>query len=931
MARQYQKRVVAVLGPTNTGKTHYAMERMCAHASGVIGLPLRLLAREVYDRLVARLGPTRVALLTGEEKIKPDDARYWVCTVEAMPQDIHVDFVAVDEVQLAADFDRGHVFTDRILNARGTRETLLLGAETMEPRLRDLLPNLEVIKRPRFSQLVYSGEKKITRLPPRSAIVAFSARDVYEIAELLRRQRGGAAVVLGALSPRTRNAQVELYQNGDVEFLVATDAIGMGLNLDVDHVAFASTRKFDGFQFRNLNPAEIGQIAGRAGRHMNNGTFGVTAYAEPFDEDLVQQLESHSFEPVQLLQWRNRNLNFASLSALIDSLNTPSRKAGVVRAPTADDQQALEFLCRDGEITARASNPASVALLWDVCQLPDYRKIAYANHAELIAAVYRFLHDDGVIPDEWFETQVKNADKPHGDIDTLSNRLAHIRTWTYVANRNDWLNDPGAWQNHTREVEDRLSDALHQELTQRFVDRRTGTLMKGLRENRAMTVEINAEGGVQVEGHLIGQLKGLRFIADPQAEGLHGKAVRETAQKNLMSEIARRAALIMDAQHDAFLLSPDGRILWKGETIGHMQPTDDWLKPSIALQADEALTGPLRDKVAERLQRWVNKHVEDQIGSLLKLRQAEGLEGLARGIAFRMVEGHGILSRNDAAKDIAELDQQARAGLRTLGVRFGAYHIYLPLLLKPHPRALIALLVSLREPDEADALKKLQAELESGRTSLPQQADIPAKIYQIMGFRAFGPQAVRVDILERLADAIRPALAWRPGQDGDRPEGAEERGFRATPAMMSLLGCSEEDLRTILKALGYKRGQRPLTEEETRAWEERITARKARNPEDTLAIPEAVETWHVPSRRKEGTERAARSADGQAAEQQRRQRPQGKGSEGKPFRDKRAGHAAGRREALAPQPKPKREKPVDQNSPFAALAKLKSQLSHSQE
>lgn len=930
MARQDLRRVVAVLGPTNTGKTHYAIERMCGHGSGVIGLPLRLLAREVYDKLVVRLGASKVALLTGEEKIKPQDARYWVCTVEAMPQELDVDFVAIDEVQLAADFDRGHVFTDRILNSRGHLETLLLGAETIEARLRDLLPHIEVMKRPRFSQLVYAGEKKISRQPPRSAIVAFSARDVYEIAELLRRQRGGAAVVLGALSPRTRNAQVELYQNGDVEFLVATDAIGMGLNLDVDHVAFAATRKFDGFQFRNLNPAELGQIAGRAGRHMNNGTFGVTGYAEPFDEELVERLESHHFEPISMLQWRNRDLNFASVPALINSLNAPPPRQGLVRAPTAEDQHALEFLARDPEIMDKAKTKTSIALLWDVCQLPDYRKIAHANHAELIANVFGFLVDQGRIPDDWFAQQVRMADKPEGDIDTLSNRLAHVRTWTYVANRNDWLQDAIGWQATTREVEDRLSDALHQQLIQRFVDRRTGTLMKGLRENRLMNVEINAEGGVSVEGHFVGQLKGLEFIADPEAEGLHGKAVRETAQKNLMGEIARRAAQIAESQHDAILMTGDGRILWKGETIAQLAASDDWLKPRVQLKAEESLTGPLRDKVEERLIRWVNKHIEDQLGTLIKLREAEGLEGLARGIAFRIVEGHGILQRAEAAKDIGELDQNARAGLRTLGVRFGAYHVYLPLLLKPHPRALIGLLVSLHTPGSGENLRKLQAELESGRTSLPQDKTIAAEAYAIMGFRAFGPQAVRIDILERLADLIRPALSWRTGQEGERPEGAEERGFRATAAMMSLLGSSEDDLRTILSALGYKRGSRPLNEEETKAWDERIAARKARNPEDTLTKPETVETWHVPPKKREQPQRG----DGEAHKNAEQNRDGAQKHSGKPkhFKGKKGGKGRGNHAPSEPQnysAKPKREKPVDQDSPFAALAQLKTQMSHS--
>ena len=517
------RHVTAVLGPTNTGKTHLAIERMLGHNTGLIGLPLRLLAREVYDRVVAKAGVANVALITGEEKIKPDNARYWVCTVEAMPRDIDVDFLAIDEIQLAADPERGHVFTDRLLNARGKLETLMLGAGTMRDCIADLIPGANFISRPRLSKLSYAGEKKITRLPPRSAVVAFSAAEVYELAELIRRQRGGAAVVIGALSPRTRNAQVALFQNGDVDFLVATDAIGMGLNLNVDHVALAATRKFDGQVNRDLTPAELAQIAGRAGRHMNDGTFGVTNGVEALTPDMIERLENHTFDPIKTLQWRARDLDFNSLAGLRESLRRLPREEGLQRARAAADVTALETLSEDPDIARLASNREAIIQLWDACQVPDYRKISAQNHAELVSDIYRHLRGPGrKIPEDWMNEQIAFAAHAEGDIDTLSTRLAHIRTWTFVSNRTEWLADPQAWQERTREIEDKLSDALHECLTQRFVDKRTSALVKGLRDKDEMAAEIGEDGAIKVENHYVGRLKGFLFIPETQAEDLQG-------------------------------------------------------------------------------------------------------------------------------------------------------------------------------------------------------------------------------------------------------------------------------------------------------------------------------------------------------------------------------------------------------------------------
>ncbi len=803
--------VTAILGPTNTGKTHLAIERMVAHSSGVIGLPLRLLAREVYNKVVDRVGAESVALITGEEKIKPPNPRYWISTVEAMPRDLDVAFLAVDEVQLGADLERGHVFTDRMLNRRAREETLVLGAATMRPMIEKLLPGAHILSRPRMSQLTFAGEKKITRLPRRSAIVAFSAEEVYAIAELIRRQRGGAAVVLGALSPRTRNAQVALYQSGDVDYLIATDAIGMGLNLDVDHVAFASDRKFDGYQYRRLNPAELAQIAGRAGRATRDGTFGTTGRCPAFEPDLVQALESHSFEPVRLLQWRNTDLDFASLGALQVSLAVTPKEPGLTRAPIAEDILVLEHAARDESVRAVAKTRNAVERLWDVCQVPDYRKIAPATHAELAVTLYGFLMREGHISTDWFARQIALANHTDGGIDALSNRIAHVRTWTFVANRPDWLADPEHWQGVTRAVEDKLSDALHERLAERFVDRRTSVLMRRLKESTMLETEIGKTGEVVVEGHVIGRLDGFVFAAAPSAGGSEAKALQATAQKALAGEIDARAARLSQAPDEQFVLAADGAIRWQGDAVGKLVAADEVLRPRVRVLADEQLTGAARDMVQARLDLWLKSHVEKILGPLFALSAAEDITGMARGVAFQLVEALGVLERQKVADDVKGLDQPARATLRKYGVRFGAYHIYLPNLLKPAPRILAAQLWALKHaaPD-AKGLDELRALASGGRTSIPADKEIARPLYRTVGYRVCGERAVRVDILERLADLIRPALSWREGSPIPKPPGAAEGGgFTVTPAMTSLTGASGEDFATVLRSLGYRADRRP--------------------------------------------------------------------------------------------------------------------------
>lgn len=803
--------VTAVLGPTNTGKTHLAIERMAAHGSGLIGLPLRLLAREVYGRLVQKVGAEKVALVTGEEKIKPPNARFWVATVEAMPRDLDVDFVAIDEIQLAADLDRGHVFTDRMLNLRGRYETLVLGAATMRPLIEQLLPGANIVTRPRLSNLVFAGEKKLSRLPRRSAIVAFSAEEVYAIAELIRRQRGGAAVVLGALSPRTRNAQVAMYQAGDVDYLVATDAIGMGLNLDVDHVAFAGDRKFDGHQFRRLNPSEMAQIAGRAGRHLKDGSFGTTGRCPPFEPELVERLEGHKFESVRVAQWRNRALDFSSVERLVDSLSRPPAEAGLTRAPDADDLRALMSLARQPEIREAARGARAVSLLWDVCLVPDYRKIAPAQHTELLADLYGFLSSLGKVPTDWFARQVAVTDRTDGDIDTLSARIAHVRTWTFVANRPDWLDDPDHWQGVTRAVEDRLSDALHDRLAQRFVDRRTSVLMRRLRENERMEAEIDKDGGVKVEGHHVGRLAGFQFAPEISGDGQDAKALRAAAAKALSGEIETRANRFANSSDADIVLASDGAVRWQGELVGRLVKGDKALAPKIRVFADEQLAGASREQVDKRLDQWIRAYATKLLGPLSALETAEDVTGVARGVAYQLVEELGVLDRARVAEEVKGLDQTARAALRKHGVRFGAHHIYLPLLMKPAPRALAAQLWALAHDAEPEAGVGDVAHLAAaGRTSMPADPQIDKGLYRALGYRVCGARAIRVDILERLADLIRPAIAWKPGQPGTPPAGATDgNGFTVTVAMTSLAGCSGEDFAAILKALGYRMERRP--------------------------------------------------------------------------------------------------------------------------
>src|SRR5206468_3199542 len=620
----------------------------------------------------------------------------------------------------------------------------------MRPIIEKLLPGASIVTRPRLSTLEFAGDRKITRQPRRTAIVAFSADEVYAIAELIRRQHGGAAVVLGSLSPRTRNAQVEMFQNGDVDYLVATDAVGMGLNLDVDHVAFASDRKYDGYQFRRLNPSEFAQIAGRAGRATRNGTFGTTGRCAPFEPELVNALQNHTFDSVKMLQWRNSKLDFSSLGALQVSLALSPGHEVLTRAPIAEDLRVLDHAARDGDVRDMAHGAAAVERLWDACQIPDYRRLAPAAHAELVTTLYGFLMKNGRIPDAWFAAQVDQADNANGDIDTLSGRIAQIRTWTFVANRPDWLSDPDHWQGITREVENKLSDALHERLTERFVDRRTSVLMRRLRENSVLNTEIGKTGEVIVEGHAIGRLDGFTFAPDAAEAGSDAKALQAAAQKALAGEIDARAEKLSAAPDDQFVLTSDGTIRWTGDAVAKLVAADDALHPRVRIISDERLSGA-------RLELWLKTHIEKLLGPLFELAKAEDVTGIARGIAFQLIEALGVLERSRIAAEMKDLDQPSRASLRKYGVRFGAYHIYLPALLKPAARALASLLWAQKHDTiEMSALSGAQHLAGSGRTSFPVDKQLDRDAYRVLGYKQCGEPAVVEPVA---ADAAPAELA----------------------------------------------------------------------------------------------------------------------------------------------------------------------------
>ncbi|MBI1779730.1 MAG: disulfide oxidoreductase [Proteobacteria bacterium] len=759
---------------------------MLGHRSGSIGFPLRLLARENYEKIVRLKGARHVALITGEEKIVPPGARYFVCTTESMPLDRPVAFLAVDEVQLAADWERGHVFTQRILEARGLEETMFLGAETAKPLIRRLVPEIEFVARPRFSTLTYAGPKKLTRLPRRAAVVAFSAAEVYAIAEVVRRQRGGTAVVMGALSPRARNAQVGMYQAGEVDYLVATDAIGMGLNMDLDHVSFAGLAKFDGRGQRRLGAAELAQIAGRAGRHMSDGSFGTTAEVGPLEQELVERIEDHRFDPVTHLLWRNDALSFRSVAALIQSLEQRPSLSFLIRKRDADDQLALQALARDEAVIARAGSPDRVRLLWEVCQVPDFRRTMAEGHTRLLAQIFHYLSEpEGRLPADWVARQVDRLDRGDGDIDTLTQRISHIRTWSYVAHRADWLAEALHWQERTRAIEDKLSDALHDRLTQRFVDRRAAVLVKALSDPAELMASVRSDGEVLVEGHPVGHLEGFHFVPDGEASAESARHLLAAARRVLPAEIQRRIERLIAAPDADLALDENGRIRWQGAVVAKLAAGRSALAPTVEPLANEFVHLASRERMAKRLSAWLDRELDRRLAPLLELTRAE-LNGAARGLAFMLAESLGCIRRSEAAPQVAALAKSERKELARLGVRLGAHAIYLAALFKPGALRLKALLWGVRNGLAPSSLPKPQPAM------WPRAAILPDGYYHAIGHLPLGNFVLRVDRAEAVAAKAERMAAKGP--------------FAATAELVRLAGCLPGEIAAVLVALGYRAG-----------------------------------------------------------------------------------------------------------------------------
>ena len=805
MAPRSDAPVRAILGPTNTGKTHLAIERMCGHSSGVIGFPLRLLAREVYDRVVAMKGEKQVALLTGEERIVPPQARYFLCTAESMPVpggDTHRDgdlqrdfaFAAIDEAQLGIDPERGHVFTDRMLRARGREETLILGSDTLKPMIRHLLPDAEIVSRPRFSTLRYAGGVKLSRLPARSAVVAFSAEQVYALAEMLRRFRGGAAVVMGALSPATRNAQVAMFQRGEVDYLVATDAIGMGLNMDVTHVAFAGLEKFDGHRDRRLTIAEMAQIAGRAGRHQKDGTFGTLGLSEEgagFSEQEIDAIEEHRFRPLDFVYWRNAELDFTDVAALIASLERKSDDVILRSAPEAIDLAVLRHIAEDPAIRSRKGVQAR--RLWAACGLPDFRKVGPMHHARMVRRLFSYIGEGGHVPHEWFAAEVARLDNVNGDIEALADRLAGIRSWAYIAHRADWLQEPTKWAERTREVEARLSDALHERLTQRFVDRRTAVLVRdiGARGADALPVTVAADGEVSVGPEPIGHLTGFDFRVDPNARLADKRLLLAAAERRLGDELDRRAKDLVEAPDHAFtLLAEDSgavAVAWEGNVLARLAPGRSLVEPALrTARSLDRLSASSRAALRERLERWLEVQVEHHLALLKHLAAAATDRGSAPGVralSAMLADAGGVLPRKAMIGAISHLEQADRQALHRLRVRLGPLDVFIPQLLKPAAQYWRAALIAVRSNQPMPALPA------AGAAMLDADAD-PRGAQ--MAYRRLGRSWIRIDLADRLASHARKVRS----AGGDDPVDA---------ALATSIGLDETGIALLMNEVGFTR------------------------------------------------------------------------------------------------------------------------------
>tara|TARA_Y100000590_G_scaffold310073_1_gene350228 strand:+ start:1579 stop:4080 length:2502 start_codon:yes stop_codon:yes gene_type:complete len=782
-------RITAVLGPTNTGKTHLAVETMLEFESGIMGFPLRLLAREIFDKCVKKVGLEKVALITGEEKIIPKSPKYYVCTVESMPQDLTVDFVAVDEIQMCADHERGHIFTDRLLNARGEKLTMFLGSHTMKPVISSLINNIEFVARDRYSKLSYSGYKKISRLNPKTALIAFSVDEVYAIAELVRRQKGGAAIIMGSLSPKTRNSQVELYQSGDANFLVATDAIGMGINMDIDNVSFSNLRKFDGKKTRKLNLSEISQIAGRAGRHINDGTFGITGECKQLSSDEIEKLEKHELNNIDVLYWRNSEINFDSLDQLIQSLEKKTDNEFLKRISDCEDEKVLKIIIKDNKDNKDVkieNSKVFLKTLWECCQIPDFSKKAYGNHIEVVKKVFEFLTSkSGKVTNDYMKKQLEYLDKYNGNIDTLTNRISNVRTWSYVANKREWTNNSDYWIERTKHIEDKLSDKLHEELTKSFIDKRISVLSRSLKQDITLATKIKNENEVIIDGQYIGSLKGMKLELDLKSGSLKTdiKSLKKAARQAIAPELMRRASKII--QNESFEINEDHKIYWKNNPIAYISKGRDYLNPKLELLVDEAIDLESKEKLKINLEKKLYDLISTELSDLVNLTKTKFKNSYVRALCYQLFENNGVVKRETIHQMIKNISKEDRGDLRKAGIKIGRYHIFLPKMLKPSAVDLRIKLWKLFFPED----KKYNIP-KSGLNFLKDEKSKNNKFLLICGFENFDKFYVRVDILERFFLKII--------------ENSKDGSFKIDSDMINLIGCSKENFFKLLELMNYR-------------------------------------------------------------------------------------------------------------------------------
>ena len=785
-------KITAVLGPTNTGKTYLAIETMLSFESGMIGFPLRLLAREVYDKIIKKIDLTKVALITGEEKIIPSNAKYYLCTVESMPIDKNLEFVAIDEIQMCSDFERGHIFTDRLLNLRGEKLTMLLGSSTMKKIISNLNGDIEFINKERLSKLTYVGHKKISRIDRKSAIIAFSTEEVYAIAELIRRQKGGAAIVMGSLSPKTRNAQVELYQSGDVDFLVATDAIGMGINMDLDHVFFSNLKKFDGKKLRRLNSSEIGQIAGRAGRYLNDGSFGITGDCSEINSEEVESLETHKFEEIRTIFWRNPNLNFNNANSLLISLDEKPNEEWLRRIHECEDEKVLKHFLKDLDKYKIKNNSKELVLLWECCQIPDFVKKTYGHHLEVVSKVFEFLTSSkGQITNRYMKEQLSYLDKLDGNVDSISNRIANVRTWSYVSNKVNWVENQDYWVERTKSLEDKLSDRLHEELTKSFIDKRASILARGLKQDALFDTKIIDNRKVVIDDQFIGELKGLKLDLDLKVGALDTdiKSLKKAARQSISPEFQNRIKKIIN--NDLIELKEDFKIYWGEFPIAKLLPGKDYLKPEFNLFIDDMIDTSEQKKLQIFLEKWINKKINLILKSLIDLKNYKDNKSNIKALAYQLYENNGVIKREDVIDYTKALDQKERKILRDIGVKFGRYHIYLHKLLKPEAVSLRLILWKNFHQKYFDFKPPT-----FGLNFLESKKSLNKNFMLICGFEKFDNFFVRIDILERLFIQII----------NSNTEGKNE--IMLVPEMLNLLGCSEDNFVKLIKTMNYKSYQK---------------------------------------------------------------------------------------------------------------------------